>query len=119
MTCGDGLERSAKGSAKHCSLSSGSASRPGYNGNTTAVLAVVLFVASCVIVSCHAPGPEIILVPALPDETVPMLTAEPITVRVLIWNEDSEAFDISQRVTVPAGMTLHFVPLDKLLKEWR
>jgi len=71
------------------------------------------------VTACHAPGPEIVLIPALPIETEPMLTAEPITARFLVYNPDSKAFDISKKVTVPAGMTLHFVPIAEILEDLR
>jgi hypothetical protein len=86
--------------------------RPSLRTLITLMLLVVLCVSGC-----HAPGPEVILIPALPLETEPMLTAEPITLKVLVWNSSNQAFDISKKVTVPAGMTLHFVPIDEIIAD--
>lgn len=119
MTCGDGLKQSLKDSPSRCSQFSASASKRAFRKAVTVALAASIGASVCAIASCHAPGPAIILVPALPDDTEPMLTAEPLHVRVLIWNHETKAFDISQRVWVPAGMTLHFIPIDELIKEWR
>jgi len=79
------------------------------------VLILGMLVSITYVTACRGPGPNITLIPAIPNETEPMLTAEPITARFLLWNKDTKTFDISKRTTIPAGMTVHFVPIDDII----
>jgi hypothetical protein len=81
---------------------------------TETCLGVLSVIASS---GCYAPGPEVVLVAALPGQEVPMLTADPIRARVLLFNPETGGFDISRHVTIPAGMTVQYVDIEQILDE--